>query len=102
VTVVGDSVFAVAVYFDGAELVDWRKHQLSGAIRFGWEPLAEAHESACHGLTNELGLNFAAIDLIEDRDGGMWFLEANPNGQYGWLENELGIPISDQIAAQLL
>jgi glutathione synthase/RimK-type ligase-like ATP-grasp enzyme len=102
VTVVGDEVFSVAIYLDGDGLVDWRKHQLSDAVRFTQEPLAHKHVSACRRLVRALNLRFAALDLIEARDGTMYFLEANPNGQYGWLEKELDIPISTRIAAELL
>jgi glutathione synthase/RimK-type ligase-like ATP-grasp enzyme len=49
-----------------------------------------------------LGLGFAAIDLIEDAVGNFWFLEANPNGQYVWLEEMFGIPISGSVAEALL
>ena len=47
---------------------------------------------ACSGVVRALDLRYGAIDLIEDGDGCMHFLECNPNGQYGWLEQELGLP----------
>lgn len=39
---------------------------------------------------------------IEDPDGRIVFLECNPNGQYGWLEEQLGFPISQAIAGELI
>jgi hypothetical protein len=35
-------------------------------------------------------------------DGQLVFLECNPNGQYGWLEEDLGMPISASIASTLV
>jgi hypothetical protein len=31
----------------------------------------------------------------------VWFLEANPNGQGAWIENETGLPIAAAIADAL-
>ena len=40
-----------------------------------------------------LRLRFAALDFAVDRDERWWFLEVNPNGQWLWLELELGLPL---------
>lgn len=101
VYVIGDHVLAAAVELD-AELVDWRKHQLSEHVRFAAAELDPVTSAACVALTHELGLRYAAIDLIEDPAGRMWFLEANSNGQYGWLEQDPGLAITRSIAAELL
>ena len=42
-----------------------------------------------------LNLEYGAIDLIKDRNGNYIFLEINPAGEWAWLENDLGLPISD-------
>lgn len=95
VTVVDDHVFAATILSQShAETeVDWRRggrtdvaHQI-----FNLPPDVAA---ACVGITLDLGLRYAAIDLIEDRGGGFWFLEANPNGQWGWIEIRTGLPIA--------
>jgi glutathione synthase/RimK-type ligase-like ATP-grasp enzyme len=57
--------------------------------------------SACISVTRDLGLRFAAIDLIEDPDGRFWFLEANPNGQWAWIEQRTGAPVSAAIVDAL-
>jgi len=49
-----------------------------------------------------LGLRFAAIDLVLDQTGEYWFLEANPNGQWAWIESRTGLPISSAIVDELL
>jgi glutathione synthase/RimK-type ligase-like ATP-grasp enzyme len=49
-----------------------------------------------------LGLAYGAIDLIETPEGGHVFLEVNPGGEWGMLEHDLGLPISEAIADALL
>jgi glutathione synthase/RimK-type ligase-like ATP-grasp enzyme len=48
-------------------------------------------------LVHRLGLNFGAIDIILTPDQRYVFLEVNPNGQWGWVEDLTGLPISDAI-----
>lgn len=49
-----------------------------------------------------LGLAYGAIDLIETPDGEHFFLEVNPGGEWGMLERDLGLPISEALADALL
>jgi len=53
-------------------------------------------------LMSELGLVFGAVDLICTPEGEYVFLEVNPGGEWGMLERDLGLPISEAIAAALL
>lgn len=53
-------------------------------------------------LMSELGIVFGAIDLICTPSGEHVFLEVNPGGEWGMLERDLGLPISDAIARALL
>ena len=53
-------------------------------------------------LMSELGLVFGAVDLICTPEGEHVFLEVNPGGEWGMLERDLGLPISEAIAAALL
>lgn len=102
VTVVGDQIFAAAIYTTGAARMDWRREQHTDRVRFAAEELPSNVASQCRAVTHRLGLRYAAIDLIEQADGTFLFLEANPNGQYLWLEEELGLPISEAIADVLV
>lgn len=47
------------------------------------------------------GLVYAAFDFAIDADGQYWFLEANANGQFGFVELATGAPISQAIATWL-
>jgi MvdC family ATP-grasp ribosomal peptide maturase len=53
-------------------------------------------------LMSKLGLAFGAADFICTPAGEYVFLEVNPCGEWGMLERELGLPISDAIARALL
>ena len=58
--------------------------------------------TACVDLTAALGLCFGAIDLLVTPDGRYVFLEINPNGQWAFIEEFTGLPISDAIAGLLV
>lgn len=50
---------------------------------------------------SKLGLVFGAVDLICTPSGELVFLEVNPGGEWGMLERDLGLPISEAIADAL-
>ena len=58
--------------------------------------------SGLNTLMTELGLVFGAVDLICTPSGEYVFLEVNPGGEWGMLERDLGLPISEAIAEALL
>ena len=66
-------------------------------------PLAVKDECAIRGFMNETGYRFGRFDFIR-KDGELWFLEMNPNGQWAWLdeknENGLVTLITDAIKAE--
>ena len=102
VTVVERSVFPVAIYTSGAARDDWREYQFTDAVSFRRDELPTAVSKACLSLIEECGLAFGALDLIETPTGEFVFLELNPNGQYAWLDDQLGLGISTAIANALL
>lgn len=53
-------------------------------------------------MMNEMGLCFGAIDMIKSTDGEYYFLEVNPQGEWGMLQKELDFPIAERIADYLL
>lgn len=102
VVVVGDRVFATRIHSQAQDetQVDWRR-----GVRLDLEhetmTLPSQTSSACIAVVRDLGLRFAAIDLVEDVDGDLWFLEANPNGQWAWIEQRTGAPIAAAIVDTL-
>lgn len=69
----------------------WQKAQLPAEVA-----------SSLQALMLELGLVFSAIDLICTPSGEHVFLEVNPGGEWGMLERDLALPISQAIAGALL
>ena len=63
--------------------------------------LPDEIRSSCLRLVRALNLRFGAIDLVLTPDGQYYFLEINPNGQWLWLEDKLGFPITNDIATWL-
>ena len=102
VTVVGDEVFAAEILSQSRESsrVDWRATDDPNLEHRMHElPATLAHR--CRRLVSYLGINFGAIDLALKPDGTYVFFEINPNGEWLWIEDQLGLPISDRIAAWL-
>lgn len=102
VVVVDGRVFATRIFsqaHDETE-VDWRRGVRKDLEHQATELPADI-VAACVAVTADLGLRFAAIDLIEDVDGFFWFLEANPNGQWAWIEQQTGAPVTAAIVDSL-
>jgi len=106
VTVVGDTVFSAAIKSANQEqpesyFRDWRTAYQDGSFRAVAVDLSSEVEAACVQLVRMFGLQYGAIDLIEDEEGRIWFLEINPNGQWAFIEREAGLPIGESIAEML-
>ncbi len=102
ITIVGDQTFDAAIYTDEAAKDDWRIHQDKPTVQFKRETFPNDQKILCFKYLEKLGLKFGAFDFIENPDGIVTFLECNANGQYGWLEHELGYSISSAIADELI
>lgn len=102
ITVVGDKFFDAAIYTSDDAKTDWRMKQFDPTkVAFKAERFPDVQHQRCLAFLGNIGLRFGAFDFIETPDGEIVFLECNPNGQYGWLEEQLGLPISKALAAEL-
>lgn len=90
VTVVGSRVFATRVEVPET-ILDWRMAKTN--VAFTLCDLPNTVENQCRQYVAAARLTFGAIDLIES-NGKFYFLEINPNGEWGWLERPNGVPIS--------
>ncbi len=81
--------------------IDWRR---AAPEECRWQKAQLPAELAkkLQVLMSELGLVFGAVDLICTPSGEHVFLEVNPGGEWGMLERDLGLPISEAIAEALL
>lgn len=103
ITVVGEETFDVSIYTSDEAKDDWRKHQnISNRVDFRAEPFPDNLREKCIEYLGHMGLKFGAFDFIEDHAGKITFLECNPNGQFMWLENALGLKISCAISDELI
>lgn len=97
VTVVGSDVFAAQT--TSGEEVDWRAATDKPPFRLHDLPPDVAE--LCRALTRRMGLSFAGIDLLLDREGRYFFLESNPNGEWGWLQKTVPLPIAEALVRLL-
>lgn len=102
ITVVGEKIFSAAIYTKPHAKDDWRKHQFGPGVTFTAETFPHDLEQKCIALLRHFGLRYGAFDFIETPEGEFIFLEVNPNGQFMWLEERLGLPISEAIASELI
>jgi glutathione synthase/RimK-type ligase-like ATP-grasp enzyme len=95
--VVGDRVFAAAIHAGSeASYVDWRNDYAT--LRYERiEPPANVAAGAL-ACCREVGLVYGAFDFVIRPDGRWVFLECNPGGQYGWIEDAIDVPITETIA----
>jgi len=103
-TIVGKQIFTAAVDSQALEKsrYDWRRDGV--ALLKAWQPyqLPETIENKLLQLMAKFGLNYGAIDIILTPENQHVFLEINPVGEFFWLENNPGLPISNAIAQALV
>lgn len=103
-TVVGHRVMSAAIdsQVSARAVHDWRRDGVR--MLQNWRPyqLPVDVEEKILRLMNYFSLNYGAIDIILTPDDQHIFLELNPSGEFFWLEEAPGLPISDAIADLLL
>lgn len=102
VTIVDERIFAVRIHSQERvdTALDWRRNQEE--LQYEACTLPSSLVEKLVGLVRLMGLRYAAIDLIETPEGEHVFLEANPGGNWLWLEQRLELPISRAIAEALI
>ncbi len=100
VTIVGNKIFAAKIFSHSEKSkIDFRTDYSS--LTYEKCKLSKDIEDELLRLNKYYNLNYSAIDLIQDKNGEIYFLELNPNGQYLWIEESLTLPISKNIASFL-
>lgn len=98
VTIVGSSCFSAEITHKDKSVLDWRKIKDGVQIKACTLPVDITEK--CIRYVSKLGLVFGAIDLVKSNDN-YYFLEINPNGEWGWLQKNPGLPIAETITDQL-
>jgi ATP-grasp ribosomal peptide maturase len=97
VTVAGEKVFAVAIdAHSPAAYVDWRADYDALAYEVIEPP--DTVSSGIAGLMRQLGLAYGALDFVITPQDEWVFLEINAGGQFGWLEDAVGISVTATLA----
>lgn len=102
ITVVGNQVFTAEIHSQQRDDTrhDWRRNALT--LEHKEHQLPEDIRLKCIQLTKAFNLEFGAIDMILTPDGRYVFLEINPNGQWAWIEELTGLPISEALIGLLI
>lgn len=98
ITVVEDVCISVALHSQERDhsMIDCRRENMRG-MRYTSYELPDRIARQLVSLTHSYGLYYSAIDIGLTDDGVHWFFEINPAGQWAWLEQIAGAPISDQL-----
>lgn len=100
VTIIGETLFAVAISKQNKNEVDWRKPELKKEYKT--IDLPNILKEKLIKLNKSLNLVYSAIDLIQTPNNEFVFLEVNPVGEWVWLENELGLNISETLIKEII
>lgn len=100
VTVVGEALFAAEIDARRTATPDDFRPSF-GACPVSACTLPAATEAALRRLLARLGLVYAACDFRRREDGELVFLEVNPAGQWFFVEQRTGQPITQALAAEL-
>lgn len=80
---------------------DWRRYDLPNTPHSVIVPPDEVRIRVSSYMET-LGLFYGALDFIVTPAGDWYFLEINPMGQWLWIEDLTGMPVSDAIASWLV
>jgi hypothetical protein len=101
ITIVGQAIFAAAIHSqDTSYPVDFRMDMASARVEA--TELPPDVSERLHALMAHLGLVYGAIDMRRTPDGRYVFLEVNPAGQWLFIEQRTGQPISTTLASLLV
>ncbi len=98
ITIIGLNIFCVRI--DSLNPIDWRADYSN--LRYTIIDCPSTIAKQCFEMMKNMQINFGAFDYIVNNNDEWVFLEVNPNGQWLWLEEELGINISQKIVEHLI
>jgi hypothetical protein len=103
ITVIGEELFSAAVHSQELDYpLDFRLFLETGAgVRMTPDVLPADVEEALLRLLKAAGLRYGAIDMRRTPDGRHVFLEVNPAGQWRFVEEVTGQPITAAMARLL-
>lgn len=104
ITVVGREVFVARIASqtldEQKDRLDWRRCQDKEEL-YSEAEISESLKERLLEFHQRAGLVFAAYDFLE-RGNDVIFLECNPGGAWLWLEQSLGLNVSEHVARYLV
>ncbi len=101
ITVIGDEIHASAIHSaEGAYQADYRM-ELSDA-RVETFTLPSGIQSLVRAYMRRLGLLYGAVDIRVTPEGRYVFLEINPSGQWLFMEERTGAPMTEAFTSLLV
>ena len=95
VNVIGQRVFATKISAHSEDAyIDWRQDY--DALTYETYHLPVSVEEVCLKLVRHFNLAFSTLDLIP-YNGNYFFLDLNANGQWLWIEQETGQPLTEAL-----
>ncbi len=99
VTVIGDRVLAVKMVIKNQQkLFETIQRVNADELSIEVIDLNDTVKKQCIDIIDRLGLQYGAIDLIEDINGTITFLEVNPRGDWYGIERITKLPYTESIA----
>ncbi len=107
ITIIGNNIFAAEIHSQEREdtKVDFRAQALaesSGLLHHEPHNLPDEISNKLLILMRELNLVFGCVDMILTPEGEYVFLEVNTAGQWQWIENLTGMPITNTLTNLLI
>ncbi|MGH3906618.1 MAG: ATP-grasp ribosomal peptide maturase [Pseudonocardiaceae bacterium] len=97
VTAVGDALFAASIHANSDDArIDWRSD--FAALTYTVMDLPTRVAKGIRRYLAALDLRYGAFDFVITNDERYIFLECNPGGQFGWIEANTTLPITQTLA----
>ena len=102
VTIIGKEVFVTSInsQSDPNLLLDWRTSS-DKPKQWSADTLPDEILKKCFAMIEVYDLNYGAFDFALTPDGDIIFFELNPNGQWAWQEDYLGLPMTNALIKAL-
>lgn len=100
VTAVGHRLFPIAIHTTDPDQLDWRTDY--DTLTYQHLELPPGVAAGIRRYLAAMDLTFGAFDFVVDRAGTLWWMECNPNGEWGWLTEATDAPIAGALAELLL
>lgn len=97
VIAVGEHLFSAGIFAGSDEgHIDWRTDY--DALTYTAECTPPPIRAGIRAYLDAMKLTYGAFDFVVQPNGAWIFLECNAGGQFGWIEDALGAPITDTLA----